>query len=277
MGYFGYAPYVPVVERRRQAKKKIEKLRKKGMDVQPIELEGRKITKTFWGNAWNNHIESFSDYENRLPRGRSYIRNGSVCHLAMSAGKIEAMVSGSTIYTVTISITPLSEKKWVSIKQQCSGKIASLLDLLAGKLSEGVMRIVCDQQTGLFPLLDEIKLSCSCPDGASMCKHVAAVLYGVGARLDDSPHQLFLLRGINHAELVDVTSVIGNLASQTDSKRRHLTDNNLSDVFGIEIDNSSQWVSSNTMDNKRNTFPKRLTGIAIRKKRLLLNLTQVTL
>ena len=163
----------------------MERLRKKGADVQPVRLTGRKIASTFWGEAWCEHLESFSDYENRLPRGRTYVRNGSVCHLAIQKGKIEAKVSGSSLYTVKIDIRTLPPAKWKSLKARCAGQVGSLLELLQGKLSDRVMTIVTDRDEGLFPSPKEIQLSCSCPDWATMCKHVAAVLYGVGARLDE--------------------------------------------------------------------------------------------
>ena len=175
-----WAPYVPVAERRRRAMKKMESLRKKGVAVQPVRIDGRKIAKTFWGEAWCDHLEAFSDFENRLPRGRTYVRNGSVCHLAVAKGRIEAKVSGSELYTVRVEIKTLVNKKWKAIKGRCSGQIGSLLELLQGRLSDQVMQVVTDRREGLFPLPGEISLQCSCPDSAVMCKHVAAVLYGVG-------------------------------------------------------------------------------------------------
>ena len=167
-----------------RAMKKMDALRKKGVDIQPVEIDGRKIAKTFWGEAWCDHLESFSDFENRLPRGRTYVRNGSVCHLAIAKGQIEAKVSGSELYNVKVDIKTLPGKKWTAIKGRCSGQIGSLLELLQGRLSDHVMEVVTDRKEGLFPLPGEMSFKCSCPDWAVMCKHVAAVLYGVGARLD---------------------------------------------------------------------------------------------
>ena len=153
--------------------------------------------------------ESFSDFANRLPRGRTYVRNGSVCHLALGKGTIDALVCGRDLYTVAIRVKPLPSKLWADITRQCAGQIASLLDLLKGRLSDGVMAVVTDQRRGLFPQPDEITMRCSCPDWAVMCKHVAAVLFGVGARLDQAPELLFRLRGVDHEELVqaEVTPV----------------------------------------------------------------------
>ena len=235
MAWEQWAPYVPVAERRRRAMRKMESLRKKGVDIQPVRIEGRKIAKTFWGEAWCNHLESFSDYENRLPRGRTYVRNGSVCHLAIAKGKIEAKVSGSEIYSLRISIKTLPGKKWNAVKRRCSGQIGSLLELLQGSLSDNVMEVVTDRENGLFPHPDEITLDCNCPDWAVMCKHVAAVLYGVGARLDEKPELLFKLRGVDHEELIAADAEAAVSAATSKGKSKRLDAGDLSDVFGIDI------------------------------------------
>ena len=169
---------------------------------EPIVLEGRSIANTFWGKAWCKNLESYSDYSNRLPRGRTYVRNGSVIDLKMAAGEITALVSGSSIYKVKIAIAKVVANKWNKIVDECAGKIDSLIELLQGKFSKAVMEIITDPKKGLFPDPKEIKLSCSCPDWADMCKHVAAVLYGVGARLDNRPEELFMLRQADHIELI---------------------------------------------------------------------------
>jgi uncharacterized Zn finger protein len=236
-GYYNdWKPYVPVAERRRQAQKKMDKLRAKGVDIQPIEIEGRKIAKTFWGEAWCNHLESFSDYANRLPRGRTYVRNGSVCHLAISEGKVEAKVSGSELYNLRINIKKLPARKWEAVKQRCAGQIGSLVELLQGKLSDHVMEVVTDRKEGLFPRPDEISLHCDCPDWATMCKHVAAVLYGVGSRLDTRPELLFKLRGVDHEELIDTNAQAAVSAATTGGSSKQIAADNLGDVFGIDLD-----------------------------------------
>lgn len=234
--YSGWAPYVPVAERRRRAMRKMDALRKKGVDIQPVEIAGRQIAKTFWGEAWCDHLEAFSDFENRLPRGRTYVRNGSVCHLALSKARIEAKVSGSELYTVSVSIKTLPTKKWKAIKGRCSGRIGSLLELLEGRLSDHVMEVVTDRKEGLFPLPGEMSFKCSCPDWASMCKHVAAVLYGVGARLDEKPELLFTLRGVNHEELIAADAEKAVAAATSRGKSKRLAADQLGDVFGIELE-----------------------------------------
>lgn len=235
MSYHEWAPYVPVAKRRAKAAREMKKLIKKGMKIEPIEVQGRKIVRTFWGEAWCNHLEQFSDYENRLPRGRTYVRNGSVCHLAISKGKVEAIVSGSELYNIKINITPLPASKWKNVRKQCAGQIGSMLELLRGRFSDNVMNIVTDQNKGLFPKPSEIKLACDCPDWAEMCKHIAAVLYGVGARLDHQPELLFLLRNVDHEELISADLDI-QTATAGKGKRRQLVGADLSDVFGVEME-----------------------------------------
>ena len=243
MSYYGFAPYVTVAERRVKAQKQLEKMKKKGLKVQPVELSGRKIADSFWGKGWCEHMESFSDYANRLPRGRTYVRNGSVCHLDVKPGSIEAIVSGSKLYNVSITITPLVKKKWDAVKYSCTGRIGSLIDLLRGKLDRAVMEVVSDRADGLFPLPGEMKFDCDCPDWAGMCKHVAAVLYGVGARLDHAPEMLFLLRGVNHEELVDVSAAV-TCAAKAGTSRRRIATGGLADVFGIEIADTGEPLSA---------------------------------
>ncbi len=255
---FYWRPYVPVARRRAQAKKKIENLKKKGVIIQPIEIEGRKIAASFWGKAWCDHLESFSDYDNRLPRGRTYVRNGSVCHLEIKKGKIEGIVSGSELYNVKIDIQPLKPTLWKSIKGLCSGKIGSMLELLQGKLSDHVMGVVTDQQKGLMPQPKEIKLKCSCPDWAVMCKHVAAVLYGVGSRLDTLPELLVTLRGVDAAELIsaDITLPDSDVISS-----KSIADDQLADIFGIEMDEAA---ASDSLPKEKQR--KRVLGRSSRKK-----------
>ena len=168
MSWFRWKPYVRVADRQQKAAKQMQALRKKGVDIQPVVIEGRKIAKTFWGEAWCDHLESFGDYANRLPRGRTYVRNGSVCHLAIEKGKIDAKVSGSELYDIEIRIKTLPKKKWSDVKRHCSGQIGSLLELLQGNLSDNIMSVVTDRKTGLFPLPNEISYDCDCPDWAGM-------------------------------------------------------------------------------------------------------------
>ena len=194
MAFFAWKSYVPVAKRRQHAALCIKKLAKKGMAVAPVIVEGRTIARTFWGKSWCENLERYSDYESRLPRGRTYVRNGSVVDLKIARGEIAAMVSGSEVYTVRIAIKAASPSVWKALCEDCAGSIDSLVELLQGRFSKGVMERVCLPGKGLFPTPEEIKLSCSCPDWADMCKHVAAVLYGVGARLDASPELLFILR-----------------------------------------------------------------------------------
>jgi uncharacterized Zn finger protein len=204
MGWrYDYEPYVPVAQRRARAAREVARRVKKGEAVTPVVIEGRAIVATFWGKAWCTNLESYSDFANRLPRGRTYVRNGSVVDLKFEKGRIKAYVSGSELYTVEIEITAIPKKAWQVLKELCAGKIGSLVELLQGKLSSAVMEAVTDRAEGLFPKPKEIKMHCSCPDYAGMCKHLAAVMYGIGNRLDSSPELLFELRGVDHQELIE--------------------------------------------------------------------------
>ncbi|MFV1963791.1 MAG: hypothetical protein ACC628_00075 [Pirellulaceae bacterium] len=256
MAWYDWKPYVPVGVRRQRAERKMQALRKKGIDIQPVEIQGRKIARTFWGQAWCDHLESFSDYANRLPRGRTYVRNGSVCHLAISKGNIEAKVTGTEIYNLRIGIKTLAGKKWQSVKKRSAGAIGSLIELLQGKLSDHVMEVVTDRKEGLFPLPGEISFDCDCPDWATMCKHVAAVLYGVGARLDERPELLFVLRGVDHEELITSDAEAAVAAATTRGKSKRLASTDLADVFGIDIQAGDDLVdlpTSRTRKKKRST------------------------
>jgi len=233
--YDEWRPYVSVAERRRKAAKKIAKMKKAGRKISPVEIAGRNITATFWGDAWCRNLEAYSDYANRLPRGRTYVRNGSVIDLQIEAGRVRALVSGSDIYEVDIKIKPLAKPRWTDIKRRCAGQIDSLVELLKGSISKGVMEIVTRKGEGLFPAPKEISLSCSCPDWATMCKHVAATLYGVGARLDHAPEMLFTLRGVDPTEMVEAAVEQPSKAYKP-RKVRTLVSEDLSSVFGVDID-----------------------------------------
>ena len=235
MAFWGeWGRYVPVAERRAKARREMDKLRKKGKNIQPVTIDGRTIARSFWGKGWCDHLESFSDYANRLPRGRTYVRNGSVCHLDIRPGRIEAIVSGSELYHIDIRIKELQAATWTSIKNTCSGHIGSMLELLQGKLSDQVMAIVTDRHHGLFPQPGEITLDCSCPDWAGMCKHVAAVLYGVGSRLDSQPELLFLLRDVDAQELIAAEMALPEAAAGAAGDT--LADDQLGAIFGIDLD-----------------------------------------
>lgn len=234
MSWYYFKPYVSVAERRAQAAREIAKRTKSGKPASPVRIEGRAIAATFWGKAWCTNLEGYSDFENRLPRGRTYVRNGSVVDLKIAKGKIEALVSGSELYEIEIDITALSKAKWQALKGQCAGQVGTLVELLQGKLSQAVMERVTDRDAGLFPKPNEIKMSCSCPDYAGMCKHVAATMYGVGHRLDTAPESLFLLRGVDHRELIEQaipTTLVG-----TAHEAPTIAADDLAAIFDIEID-----------------------------------------
>src|ERR1022692_1498167 len=239
MGYYGWKPYVPAAARRRKAEREVAKRKKQGQTVSPVIIEGRTIAKTFWGKSWCDNLERYSDFANRLPRGRTYVRNGSVIDLQISSGEIKALVSGSEIYEVAVKVAPVTKARWRSICKDCAGAIDSLVELLQGRLSTGVMERICREKTGLFPSPVEIQLSCSCPDWASMCKHVAAVLYGIGARLDQQPELLFRLHELDEKELITKASGALSLAKKGAVPGKILRSDDLSELFGLDMAQSS--------------------------------------
>ncbi len=248
--YYGYRPYVPVARRRALAAKEVAKRVKKGQAVSPVVINGRAIVTTFWGKAWCTNLESYSDFENRLPRGRTYVRNGSVVHLKIEKGHIEALVSGSELYTIQIDIAALPANAWQAVKELCAGKIGSLVELLQGKLSSAVMEAVTDREKGLFPKPKEIKMRCSCPDYADMCKHLAAVMYGIGNHLDASPELLFELRGVDHRELIE--QAIPTAPRQAKEGVPTIEASELGALFDIVIDDipATEPPTSNTTEKK---------------------------
>ena len=235
--YYGdWAPYVSVADRRRQAERKLAKLRKSGSMVAPVTITGTKIATTFWGRAWCDNLESYGDYESRLPRGRSYVRNGLVIDLQITQGKITAMVSGSELYTVGITIKETAKPHWQKMCTDCAGGIDSLVELLQGRLSKRVMERLCRQDNGLFPRPADIRFTCSCPDHASMCKHSAAVLYGVGARLDQQPELIFRLRAVEEADLIASIDTSLPLSKTAPGAARLLAIDDMSALFGLDME-----------------------------------------
>ncbi|EYS85866.1 hypothetical protein CF68_09125 [Cupriavidus sp. SK-4] len=233
-GYGEWKPYVSAAERRKKAEVAAAKAKKAGAVLSPIASYRGAIAKTFWGKAWCDNLEGYSDYANRLPRGRTYVRNGSVIDLQIAAGEVRAQVMGSSLYTVAVTVTACPAKQWRAIGADCAGSIDSIVELLQGKLSTAVMERICQPGTGLFPVPKEIRFSCTCPDWASMCKHVAAVLYGVGARLDQQPELLFTLRRVEATDLVRQAGA-GLPKSTRPTSSKVLDDALVADMFGIEM------------------------------------------
>ncbi|WP_341301794.1 SWIM zinc finger family protein [Lysinibacillus sp. FSL H8-0500] len=230
--------YTPVAKKQQAAQKALEKLQKKQPDVRPIVITGNKIAKTWWGNAWNKNLEAYADFSNRITRGRSYVRNGFVLDLQIDTGHVNAIVAGSrrTPYEVQISITALAEDRWKAITEICGRSIAGIEQLAQGKFPKELETLFIQQGQGLFPTPDEIQFSCSCPDWANMCKHVAAVLYGIGARFDEDPTLFFKLRNIEIEALIkkSVEEKMENMLKNVGRKtHRVMDDAAITDLFGL--------------------------------------------
>ncbi|SMP76049.1 Uncharacterized conserved protein, contains Zn finger domain [Neorhodopirellula lusitana] len=259
-----FTPYVPVGQRKAEGKLEAQRRLKKGESLQPVEINGRAIATTFWGKGWCSHLEKYCDYSNRLPRGRTYARNGSITDLRISKGKITSMVCGSSLYDITIKIDALPSGRWADIYRSCSSSIHSMMDLMRGRLGDDVIRRITDPQSGMFPASDELHLKCSCPDGAYLCKHLAATLYGVGHRLDTLPDLLFQLRGVDQNDLISQAfSPEGASSAMGLDQGSGLDGADLSDIFGIDLADSP---STPTPVTKQTTKRKEAQKSAARRK-----------
>jgi len=232
-----YPPYVSVGEKKARGSLALAKLLKKSKRAaEPVAApRTRQVAATFWGKAWCDNLERYADLANRLPRGRAYLRNGSVLDLVLTAGRVEAFVAGSELYQVTIAITPLTKTRWRRVVARCTGRIGSLVGLLRGELSADVLSVLTEARDGLFPQPRELTLDCSCPDWTDVCKHVAAVLYGVGIRLDARPELFFLLRQVDQAELL-TSATAGAVLRHRPAAGKRIAEDRLSAVFGIELE-----------------------------------------
>ncbi len=231
-----FRPYVSAADRRARAALEASRLQKAGsVPLDPITVQGRAMVDSFWAQAWCKNLESYADFAHRLARGRSYARSGAVIDLQIAAGRIDARVSGTRLYTVEIGIAALPGPRWNQIARACTGRIGSLVSLLRGELPDEVMQVVTDRQTGLFPEPRQLKIRCSCPDWATVCKHVAATLYGVGVRLDSRPELLFVLRGVDPQDLVEHASRGLAAAPGAAATTLMASPDDLAALFGIEL------------------------------------------
>jgi uncharacterized Zn finger protein len=240
-----WAPYVPVAQRRAKANREASKLSKKGQSLRPIQIKSRAIATSFWGSAWCKNLEIYADWANRMPRGRTYARNGSIVDLQIETGSITALVSGSSLYKIKISIEPIDKKRWRAICSDCARQVRSLLDLMRGRLPDVVLARLTEPKQGMFPGPKELKLQCSCPDYATMCKHIAATLYGVGHLLDSEPGLFFKMRGVDQSELVSdaLTTQTADDAMGL-NQQSDLAGEDLGAIFGIDFATTSDAQSA---------------------------------
>ena len=275
MSYWDYYPrYVSVAEKKAKAAKKLKQLKKKNHNIKPVVIEGSAIARTWWGKSWNRNLERYADYSNRIGRGRSYVRHGAVLDLQIDSGKVESLVQGtrSKPYSVSIKIKAINKKIWQDIKASCGGKLDSLQELLAGKFPKALGEIFMAQGKGLFPSPKEIEFSCSCPDWAYMCKHVAATLYGIGARLDEEPGLFFKLRKVRMNDLV--TGVVEDktrklLEKAKKKTKRVIAESDLADMFGIDMEAPAGPIKKSAEVTKKSIKKKKSPGLTSNKSKYI--------
>lgn len=251
MRYWGFPKYVSVAEKKAKAAQKLKELSKKKPNMKPVALEGSALAHTWWGKAWNRNLEQYADYSNRIGRGRSYVRHGAVLDLQIEPGEVIALVQGSdrNPYSVSVKIQTLKKETWQRMKTACEGTLESFQELLAGNFPKALGEIFICKDSGMFPAPREIKFDCSCPDWADMCKHVAAVLYGIGARLDEDPKLFFRLRDAGIDKLIKqaVAGKVEKLLEKAGRKSgRIIEDKDIASVFGIDIEEQPAIVKNKT-------------------------------
>ncbi len=268
MSHWEFPRYVSVAEKKAKAAKKLKQLKKKMPNIKPIVITGKALACTWWGKSWNKNLERYADYTNRIARGRSYVRHGAVLDLNIDVGKVTALVQGapSKPYEVVINIKSINKSNWGTIKKQCEGQLKSLQDLLAGKFPKALGEIFFTEEKGLFPSPQAISFDCSCPDWASMCKHVAATLYGVGARFDEDPSLFFKLRGGDTGDLIAlaVKDKAGQLLAKTRTRKKSakvIDDADLSDIFGIDMDKKPDFVGKKTKEINRKSIDQKMANV----------------
>lgn len=222
-----------------ELRRKAEKNRgKSGKAMEPVLILGREIAKTWWGKAWCDNLERYADYQNRIGRGKSYVRAGAVIDLKMEGGEINARVQGSrkTPYKIEVSIAPMPETRYRAALKSLGNRIENLEALVNGDFPLDMKSLFTDPKIGLFPNPREIHFTCSCPDWADMCKHVAAVLYGIGSRLDQNPLLFFNMRGIDVGDFIQrsVEEKLRSMLKNADTNSpRIIKDQALEDIFGV--------------------------------------------
>ncbi|MBO4336878.1 MAG: hypothetical protein J5842_02240 [Lachnospiraceae bacterium] len=224
---------------KQKAMASVRRAGKKGKDYEPVICRNKRgaLCNSWWGQAWCDNLERYADYASRLDRGRSYVRSGTIIDLKIDGGKVTAKVQGRrrTPYKVEVRVGRLSEENCQKIIDRCIRRIESLETLAKGEFPEELKELFTEDGA-LFPTPKEISFSCSCPDWAMMCKHVAAVMYGIGLRFDENPFYFFKLRGIDPDRFIDVAvenRVERMLANADVVSDRIIEDADFTELFGV--------------------------------------------
>lgn len=225
-----------------ELRRKAEQSKKRSADskkaLEPVLIDGRQIAKTWWGEAWCTNLENYADYRNRIGRGKRHVRADTVIDMKMKGGTIKARVQGSrrTPYRVEIEIDPMPEARYKAVLKSLDSRIENLEALVNGDFPMAMKSLFTDLKSGLFPNPREIHFTCSCPGWASMCKHVAAVLYGIGNRLDHDPLLFFAMRGIDVSDFIQrsVKDKLSSMLKNADThSHRIIDDQSVEELFGV--------------------------------------------
>lgn len=234
MWYF--RPYTTVAELKEKAERTAARLK----TAEPVlpHPHTRKICLTWWGEAWCKNLESYADYDYRLGRGRSYFRANTVVDLKIRGNVVKAKVQGTSKnpYQITITFDSPKPEDIQAITEKLSNRITDIEDLLKGNFPEDLKELFTQKKPGLFPSPNEIHFDCTCFDWADMCKHVAAVMYAIGVKIDDNPGFLFELRGVDMDKFIKavIKDKVEEMLKNVDKKSKRIIKNaDVSAIFGL--------------------------------------------
>ena len=138
MSFYGFKRewprYISVAEKQEKILSLVWSLRKKGQRINPIFIENGIICRTPWAKTWCKHLEGCGFETQRLSRGRSYLRHGSVLNLEIHSGIITALVSGSSLYKVNIKIGPLLANQWHAFLQNCTESTETVIETVTREI-----------------------------------------------------------------------------------------------------------------------------------------------
>lgn len=226
-------------------------------DVNVIRFEGGLRAKsqdgafgdTWWGREWVRTLESFG-WEARMERGQSYARTGHVLDLAITPGQVEGRVQGNRPlpYHVEISLTTLTDDEWQNVLSALSEQALFSAQLLAGEMPPDIEQVFRQSGLSLFPRSHEdLQTSCSCPDWANPCKHIAAVYYLLAEKFDEDPFLLFYLRGRERDQIIQ--ALRAQRAAAAEEVLPDTASKNGGDALSLEAAIDQFWDVGETLDD----------------------------
>jgi uncharacterized Zn finger protein len=169
------------------------------------------FSRTWWGQRFIAALEQFTD-PGRLGRGRSYASGGRILDYTLAKGTVTARVRGSInpyfgvykepIYTTSITIKAISAANWTKVIRRIASRADLVTKLLMNEMPDTIEDVFSELDLHLLPHSErDFVTTCSCPDYANPCKHIAGVYYLLASALDNDPFLMFELRGLSRDDL----------------------------------------------------------------------------